>query len=111
MLDALTDRIRVTSAAPLRVKQHDAGAGHERRSPAEPFPLWSNVSSVITILPLKAEVKYRVPCSPTRDCPFELEITFCVRGVITPLLLNLYLTEVDRMLERAKENTRNGKYT
>ena len=32
-------------------------------------------------------------------------------GVISPLLSNLYLTEVDRMLERAKEATRYGKYT
>ena len=32
-------------------------------------------------------------------------------GVISPLLSNLYLTQVDRMLERAKEATRYGKYT
>jgi RNA-directed DNA polymerase len=32
-------------------------------------------------------------------------------GVISPLLSNIYLTEVDRMLERAKAATRNGKYT
>ena len=32
-------------------------------------------------------------------------------GVISPLLSNIYLTEVDRMLEKAKEVTRNGKYT
>jgi RNA-directed DNA polymerase len=32
-------------------------------------------------------------------------------GVISPLLSNLYLTEVDGMLERAKETTRVGKYT
>ena len=32
-------------------------------------------------------------------------------GVISPLLSNLYLSEVDRMLERAKEATRNGRYT
>ena len=32
-------------------------------------------------------------------------------GVISPLLSNLYLNEVDRMLERAKEITRRGKYT
>jgi RNA-directed DNA polymerase len=32
-------------------------------------------------------------------------------GVISPLLSNLYLTEVDWMLERAKEATRYGKYT
>lgn len=32
-------------------------------------------------------------------------------GVISPLLANLYLNEVDRMLERAKEVTRTGEYT
>ena len=32
-------------------------------------------------------------------------------GVISPLLSNLYLTEVDRMLERAIEVTRQGQYT
>src|SRR5471032_2516908 len=32
-------------------------------------------------------------------------------GVISPLLSNVYLTEVDRMLERAKNATRNGMYT
>jgi len=29
-------------------------------------------------------------------------------GVISPLLSNVYLTEVDRMLEKARETTRNG---
>ena len=32
-------------------------------------------------------------------------------GVISPVLSNLYLTEVDRMLEKAKETTREGQYT
>jgi RNA-directed DNA polymerase len=32
-------------------------------------------------------------------------------GVISPLISNLYLTEVDRMLERAMATTRQGKYT
>ncbi|ABK44488.1 RNA-directed DNA polymerase (Reverse transcriptase) [Magnetococcus marinus MC-1] len=32
-------------------------------------------------------------------------------GVISPLISNLYLNEVDKMLERAKEVTRKGKYT
>lgn len=31
-------------------------------------------------------------------------------GVISPLLSNIYLNEVDRMLERAKDITRRGKY-
>jgi RNA-directed DNA polymerase len=32
-------------------------------------------------------------------------------GVVSPLLSNVYLTEVDRMLERAIATTRNGRYT
>jgi RNA-directed DNA polymerase len=32
-------------------------------------------------------------------------------GVISPVLSNLYLNEVDRMLEKAKETTRRGPYT
>src|SRR5881628_1432957 len=32
-------------------------------------------------------------------------------GVLSPLLANVYLTEVDAMLERAKEESRNGRYT
>jgi len=32
-------------------------------------------------------------------------------GVISPLLANIYLNEVDRMLEKAREVTREGKYT
>jgi hypothetical protein len=41
----------------------------------------------------------------------KLEVIFCVRGVISPLLSNINLNEVDEMLERAKEVTRNGRYT
>ena len=68
--------------------------GHERRSAAEPFPLWSNASYAINILPLKTKVKHRVPCSPTRDCPFELEITFCVRGT-TALWANVVIGAIN----------------
>ncbi len=41
----------------------------------------------------------------------ELQVCKIVSGVLSPLLSNLYLNEVDRMLERAKEVTRNGRYT
>jgi RNA-directed DNA polymerase len=33
------------------------------------------------------------------------------KGETSPLLSNVYLTEVDRMLEKARETTRNGKFT
>ena len=49
--------------------------------------------------------------TPVRQIHVEFEIAYCVGGVISPLLSNLYLTEVDRMLERAKEVTRQGQYT
>jgi RNA-directed DNA polymerase len=70
-----------------------------------------NISLAINILLLKAAIKHRVPGSPTRYYPFKLEITFCVRGVISPVLSNLYLNEVDKMLEKAKETTRYKQYT
>src|ERR1700730_4571360 len=91
MLDALTNRTRVTAAALLRAARLGAGANHERRSAAELFPLWSNASCAINILPLKTKIKQRVPRLPSRNCSFKLEITFCVRGVASPLLANVYL--------------------
>src|SRR6201984_971726 len=35
-----------------------------------------------------------------------VKITFCVSGVASPLLSNLYLNQVDRMLEKAIQTTR-----
>ena len=44
--------------------------------------------------------------------PVKLEqVIFCVKGVISPLLSNLYLNEVDKMLEKAIETTRYKQYT
>src|SRR5713101_3677344 len=91
MLDARTGRTRVTTAALPRATRHGAGAGREPRSTAEPCPLWSTESSVINILPLKTQVKYWRTSPPAGDHPFKLEVTFCVRGVISPLLANVYL--------------------
>jgi RNA-directed DNA polymerase len=71
--------------------QYGAGAAQEQHSAAEPFPLWSSEPYVINILLLKAKVKHRVLCSPARHYLFYLEVTFCVRGVISPLLANLFL--------------------
>ena len=48
---------------------------------------------------------------PVPRCPLKLEVIFCVQGVISPLLSNLYLNEVDRMLEKAVDTTRRGEYT
>ena len=46
-----------------------------------------------------------------RVSTLEKKVCNFVGGVLSPLLRNLYLTEVDRMLERAQEVTRSGTYT
>src|ERR1035438_1282148 len=91
--------------------EYRAAIWRTRRLAAEPCPLWSIGPFAINVLPLKAQVKDRVTRSPTPHHPLKFEITFCVRGVISPLLSNLYLNEVDRMLEKAVNTTRRGKST
>ena len=39
------------------------------------------------------------------------DIAFCVRGVISPLLSNIYLNGVDRMLEKARAVTRTAAWS
>src|SRR5438445_507766 len=91
MLGALISRTRVTTDALLREAQRDAAAGHERHSAGEPSSLWSSGPCAINILLLTTEIKQCAPFSPSHNCSFELEITFCVRGVVSPLLANVYL--------------------
>ena len=62
------------------------------------------------VLPFATQIKHESG-TPIPDGALKQEVTFCVQGVISPLLSNLYLNEVDKMLERAREVTRNGKYT
>jgi hypothetical protein len=99
-MHARRDRLagpRVPAGELRRRAPVDVAEDHARRSNAEPFPLWLrapaliNVSSAIRILLLKTEIKHRVPGSPTRYHPFKLEITFCVRGVVSPIMANLFM--------------------
>ena len=46
--------------------------------------------------------------SSKRNRPREFEVTFCVRGVISPLLANLYLHLLDRKWERRRLEVRLG---
>src|ERR1700722_8625417 len=62
------------------------------------------------ILPFEVQIKHTTR-TIERNHAIKLKVTFCVRGVLSPLLSNLYLNEVDRMLERAREVTRHGPYT
>jgi len=51
----------------------------------------SNGSFDINVLRFTTKIKQCVPFWPPSDCSFKLEIAFCVRGVISPLLANIYL--------------------
>ena len=51
----------------------------------------------------RSQHPHRTACHPLRVGPLGAwapEITFCVRGVISPLLSNILLTDLDRELER-----------
>src|SRR5207302_11499976 len=97
-LGALISRTRVTTDALLREAQRDAAAGHERHSAGEPSSLWSSGPCAINILLLTTEIKQCAPFSPSHNCSFELEITFCVRGVVSPALANCALDGLERLL-------------
>src|SRR5207248_8671842 len=83
-----------------RAARLHAAAGHERHSCGELSPPWMSAPFAIHILLFTTEVKQCIPFSPPCDCSYELKITFCVRGVVSPLLSNIVLDELDRELER-----------
>src|SRR5437667_137383 len=91
MLGALTSRTRATTDALLREARFDAATVHERHSAGEPSPSWSNGSCDITVLLFTTNIKQCVRFSPPHNCSFKLEIAFCVRGVLSPLIANVYL--------------------
>src|ERR1035438_177547 len=80
--------------------EYRAATWRTRRLAAEPCPLWSIGPFAINVLPLKAQVKDRVTRSPTPHHPLKFEITFCVRGVVSPVLSNVLLTPFDREMRR-----------
>ena len=51
------------------------------------------------ILPFEAQIKHTTR-TIERNHAIKAEVTFCVRGVISPLLSNLVLDELDRELDR-----------
>src|SRR5437764_5925091 len=104
MLGALTNRTPMPGDALPRAARLHAAAGHERHSCGELSAPWLSAPFAINILLFTTEVKQCAPFSPPCDCPYELKITFCVRGVISPLLANLY---INRLL-KGWRNTKRG---
>src|SRR5262249_7857173 len=91
MLAALTNRSPVTGDALPRAARLHAVAGHERHLFGELSPPWCGAPFAITILRFTTKIKQFIPFSPPGNCSYELKITFCIRGVISPLLANLYM--------------------
>ena len=57
----------------------------------------SNESYDTAILPFASQINY-VPPAKANNCPFKLEVIFCVQGAISPLLANIYLDPLDRLM-------------
>src|SRR5215813_7508156 len=100
MLAALTNRSPVTGDALLRAARLHAAAGHERHLFGEPSPPWWTAPFAINILIFTTEINQFIPFSPPGNCSYELKITFCVRGVVSPLLSNILLTPFDQEMRR-----------
>src|SRR3990172_6597443 len=77
---------RPTSAGPAGDTRHLTGA---------PCPPSSLASRDINIVLLTAQIKHGLR-PPAFDDAVELKVTFCVRGVISPLLSHIYLHEIRR---------------
>src|SRR3954471_12711899 len=60
-----------------------------RRSDGEPSACRSIAAWDMTVLPFATQIKNR-SATIKRDYALEVEVTLCVRGVISPLLANLY---------------------
>jgi hypothetical protein len=52
----------------------------------------------MTVLPFATQIK-NTSATIKRDYALEVEVTLCVRGVISPLLSNIYLHPLDRLME------------
>jgi len=68
----------------------------------------SNESYDTAILPFASQINY-VPPTKANNCPFKLEVIFCVQGAISPLLGNIYLHYVfDLWAERWRRQEARG---
>jgi RNA-directed DNA polymerase len=91
---------RYRRGAVRRRRPRSAGrADDTRHLTGAPCPPSSLASRDINIVLLTAQIKHG-PRPPSRDDAFELEVTFCVRGVLSPLLSNIVLHALNSELER-----------
>src|SRR5260370_6140442 len=98
-LDAATDRNRATKRQPLPPCWSPARATPAPPAPARVAAPGSIARCDIIVFPFATQIKHKSR-TPIHDGPLKAEVTFCVQGVLSPLLSNLMLDGLDNELER-----------
>src|SRR5438874_11597519 len=96
-LDAATDQNRATKPQPLPPCWSPARATPAPPSPARLSATGSIAPYDIIVLLLATQIKHKSG-APIHDGPLKAEVTFCVQGVLSPLLSNLVLDDLDKEL-------------
>src|SRR3984893_6096242 len=89
-LDPATDQNRATKRQPLPPCWSPARATPAPPSPARLSAPGSIAPCDIIVLPFATQIKHKCG-TPIHDGPLKAEVTFCVQGVLSPLLANLFL--------------------
>src|SRR5215813_13597668 len=91
MLGGATDHIPATRPPRRRLARCRVPANGGPRSVVRPFVHRSSASCDINVLPFETHVNKPKTSLPTTDYALKLEVIFCVQGVISPLLANLFM--------------------
>src|SRR5262252_6173988 len=91
MLAGATIQNRAKELPPRRTARCHALASGGPRSVVRLFAHRSIASCDINVLPFTTHVNKAQTPLPTTNSALELEVIFCVQGVISPILANVYL--------------------
>src|SRR3984893_6460418 len=107
-LDAATDQNRATRRQPLPPCWSPVRATPAPPSPARLSAPGSIAPYDMIVLPFATQIKHKSR-TPIHDGPLKAEVTFCVQGVLSPLLSNIYLHYVfDLWAERWRRREATG---
>src|SRR5450631_649405 len=105
MLDGATGRSSATGRERLPTARSCAREVDTRRSNAAPCLLGWIAPCDINILLLEAQIKHR-PVPPAAYEALELEVRFCVRGVISPVIANMALDGLENAVRASAGSDR-----
>src|SRR5215467_9620195 len=111
MLAGATIQNRATELLPRRTARCHAPANGGPRSVVRLFAHRSIASCDINVLPFTTHVNKAQTPLPTTNSALELEVIFCVQGVVSPLHRYTWMRGADSMLQPAKHVTLNSKST